>query len=84
MSLDISDLDLNDTNTGPFQEVMESTKVFLAKSRKERKAFSMWQKDQLSRMRSGKIRAKPLTKGQRKYLQCIPKNTIADYLADRK
>jgi hypothetical protein len=25
-----------------------------------------------------------LTAGQRKYLQCIPKDTILDYLRDRK
>jgi hypothetical protein len=35
-------------------------------------------------MGSGKIQVKPLTAGPRKYLQCIPKDTISDYLADRK
>jgi hypothetical protein len=43
---DISDLDLNDTDKNPRSEVIESTRVFLAKSRKERKAFRNQKKDQ--------------------------------------
>jgi len=82
--LDISDLDLNDSDNHPRSKVIDQTKVFLSKSRKERKAFNKQKKDQLSRTQSGKVRAKPLTAGQKKYLQCIPKDTISDYLADRK
>jgi len=81
-NFDISDLDLNNTNKDPRPVV--PTKVFLAKSRKERKAFSKQKKDQLSRTSSGKIPSKPLTTGQRKYLQCISKDTISEYLKDRK
>jgi hypothetical protein len=80
----ICDLNLNDTNNNPRLEVIESTKFFLAKSRKERKALNKQRKDQLSRTRSGKIREKPLTAGQRKYLQGIPKEIISEYLIDRK
>jgi uncharacterized sporulation protein YeaH/YhbH (DUF444 family) len=81
---DIRYLDLNHTNNNPRLEVIESTKFFLAKSRKERKAFNKQMKDQLSRTRSGKIREEPLTAGQRKYLQGIPKEIISDYQIDRK
>jgi hypothetical protein len=84
-NLDISDLDLNATDQGPCSEIIASTKDFFAKSRMERKAFTKQKKvDQLSRTRSGKILAKPLSQGQKKYLQCIPKDTITEYLANRK
>jgi len=81
-NFDISDLDLNGTNNDPRPVV--PIKVFRAKSRKERKAFNKQKKDQLSQTSSGKIPAKPLTTGQRIYLQCIPQDTIAEYLKDRK
>jgi hypothetical protein len=43
---DICDLDLNATDKNPRSEVIESSEVFLAKSRKERKAFRKQMKDQ--------------------------------------
>jgi hypothetical protein len=82
-NLDIRDLDLNATDKDLNKKVIESTKVFLAQSRKQKQAFK-WKTDQLSRTRCGKIQVKPLTAGQRKYIQCIPKDTISDYLVDRK
>jgi hypothetical protein len=84
INLDIRNLDLNDTNKDSQSQVIESTKAFLAKSQKERKALNKQKRDRLSRMCSGKIRAKPQTAGQRKYLHCIPKDTIEDYLENRK
>jgi hypothetical protein len=85
VNLDISDLDLNATNQDPRLEVIDSTRAFLAKSRKERKLFNKQKKiDRLSRTRSGKVLKHPLTQGQRKYLQCIPKDTIQEYLEDTK
>jgi hypothetical protein len=62
-NLDICDLDLNDTIKEPRPEVIEPIKSFLARSRKERKAFNKQKKDQLSQTRSGKIRAQPVTAG---------------------
>ena len=65
--------------------VLKEAEQFLSISRKDRKAFSKKKaKDQLSRMRSGKIIAKPLRIKQRKYLQSIPKDTIVEYVAKRK
>jgi hypothetical protein len=83
-NLDISDLDLNDIPREPRLGVVESTVEFLKESRKERKAFLRRQRTvQLPRTRSGKI-VKPVTPGQRKYLQCIPKESIKEYLENRK
>jgi len=64
---------------------LKGAEQFLPISRKDRKAFSEKKaKDQLSRTRSGKIIAKPLSNMQRKYLQWIPKDTIVEYVANRK
>jgi hypothetical protein len=83
-NLDISDLDLNASEPGPRPDTLASTERFLQGSQKERKAFSQRKKaEQLSRTRSGKVIAKPLTQGQRRYLQGIPKNTIRDYLDNK-
>jgi len=65
--------------------VLKEEGEFLRKSRKQRKAFIKQKaKDQLSRTRSGKIIAKPLSTKQRQYLQSIPRDTIVEYIADRK
>jgi hypothetical protein len=83
-NLDISDLDLNDIPRVPRLGVVESTEEFLKESRKEWKAFLRRQRTvQLPRTRSGKI-VKPVTPGERKYLQCIPKESIKEYLENRK
>jgi hypothetical protein len=82
---DISDPDLSASRPRTPSGVIDSSNQFLAKSRKERTAFFKQKRiDQLSCTRSGKVLKQPLSKGQRKYLQCIPKDTIAEYLADRK
>jgi phosphate starvation-inducible protein PhoH len=78
-SLDISDLSLDAIRRDSSLEVINSTREFIKKSRKDRKAFNKQQRvDKLSRTRSGKI-VKPITPGQRKYLQCIPKDSIREY-----
>jgi hypothetical protein len=83
-NVDISDLDLNATKHSQCSEVIESTKTFLKKSSKERRDFNKQKKlDQLSKRRSGRVLTKRLSQGQRKYLQCIPKDTIREYLEDR-
>jgi len=65
--------------------VLKEAGQFLSLSRKDRKAFNKKKaKDQLSRTRSGKILARPLNDKQRKYLQSIPKDTIVEYVANRK
>jgi len=68
--------------------VVKETKQFLNQSKAERKKFNKQKlKDQLSRIRSGKVIAKPakaLNNKQWKYLQSIPKDTIAEYVANRK
>jgi hypothetical protein len=82
---DISYLDLNVSRPRTPSGVVDSAKQFLLKSKKERKAFNRQKKiDQLSRTRSGKVLMHPLTTGQIKYLQCIPKDTISDYLENRR
>jgi hypothetical protein len=84
-NVDISDFDLNPTGRGQHSEVVESTKQFLMKSRKEMKAFNkQMQLGQLLRTRSGRVLTKPLSQGQRKYLQCIPKDTIGEYVENKK
>jgi hypothetical protein len=71
-NLDISNLDLGVPEIPP-PDIVVSTESFLVKSRKKRKAFNKnKERDQLSRTRSGKVPTKPLTQGQRIYLQCIP------------
>jgi len=69
-------------------QVVKETKQFLNQSKKERKKFNKQKlKDQLSRTRSGKVFARPakaLNNKQWKYLQSIPKDTIAEYVANRK
>jgi len=65
--------------------VLKKAEQFLSISKRDRKAFSKKKaKDQLSRTRSGKIIAKPLSNKQRNYLQSIPKDTIVEYIANRK
>jgi hypothetical protein len=82
---DISDPDLGCPERCPPLGIINSTKAFVQKSRNERKAITKQKKiDQLSRTRLGKVIVKPLSQGQRKYLQCIPKDTIEDYLENRK
>jgi len=74
------DLVLNQSSPG-----IEKAELFLRMLRKERKAFNKKKKNnQLSRTRSGNVIVKPLCPGQRSYLQCIPKDTIRDYLDNRK
>jgi len=79
---DISDLDLDSSEPDWHLWVIKNTKQFFRKSRKEQKKYKK-QADLLSWTRSGKVIAKPLTQGQYKYLQCLPKDTIAAYLKDR-
>jgi len=92
---DINDLDLNESEQVLIPEaelevdrqdqVVKETKQFLNQSRKERRKINKQRaKDQLSQLRSGKVLKHHLTQGQRKYLQCIPKDTIADYLENWK
>jgi hypothetical protein len=79
----ITDLDLNGLEEARYSHVVKNTKQYIKKSQKERKVFRK-QADSLSQTRSGKVIFKPLTAGQRKYLQCLSKDTIAAYLTDRK
>jgi len=79
---DVSELELDNSEPLP---ILEKAEQFLRTSRKERKAFKQRKKaDILSRTRSGKILTKPLSNKQRNYLQGISKETIAEYLANRK
>jgi hypothetical protein len=85
MNQDISDLDLNESRPGTPSAVVDSAKHFLLKSKMERKAFNKPKRvEQLSRERSGKVLKQPSTTGQFRYLQCIRKDTISEYLKNRK
>jgi len=79
---DVSELELDNSEPLP---ILEKAEQFLGTSRKERKAFKQRKKaDILSRTRFGKILTKALSNKQRNYLQGISKETIAEYLANRK
>jgi len=83
--LDLSGEQLSESEPSQLRLVIEKAEQFLQVSRKERKTFNKQkEKDRLSRMRSGKVIAKPLSNKQRNYLQSIPKDTISAYLVDRK
>jgi hypothetical protein len=81
---DISDLEFDTSEQNLRPGIIQTTEQFLQKSKKERKAFNKQkQVDQSSRIKSGKI-VKPLSKGQQKYIQSIPNDTIEGYLNNRK
>jgi len=63
--------------------IIQSARRFVNKSRKERQAYKQ-KPHVLSRTRSGKVPAKPLTKKQRNRLRAIPKDTLSIYLAGQK
>jgi len=83
LSSDISDLDLDRPRADSHSEVIQATEQFIWKSQKERKAVKNCV-DPLSWMRSGTVIVKPLSTGQKRYLQCIPKDTIDAFLEYRK
>jgi hypothetical protein len=65
------------------EETAKETEKFIALSRKERKEFIKQKQSNLLINRSGRS-IKPITKKQRNYLQSISKDTIAEYLKNRK
>jgi len=69
--------------SGKALRIIEQTQKLIADSRKEGNALKK-KPDLLSRTRSGKVLAKPLSKKQKNYLQSIPKDTISAYLIERK
>jgi len=79
--------DLEDNNSRPESDraisIIQRTNRFIGQSKKERQALKQ-KPCVLSRTRSGKVPARPLTKKQRNRLQAIPKDTISAYLAGRK
>jgi hypothetical protein len=76
----ISSLDIKDSRQ---ENIAKETEKFISLSRKERKAVTKQNSNNLSRTRSGKV-TKPITKKQRNYLQSISKDTIIEYLKNRK
>jgi len=83
VTLDVGDLDLNNSQAQYPSQLVEETEQCIQKSRKERKAFNERQ-EVLSRTRSGRMLAKLLSNKQRNYLQTIPKDMISKYLINRK
>jgi len=82
---EISDSDFVDKESSLGLGVVVTTKKFRQQSQKDRKAFNKQKSvDQLSRTRSGRVLAKPLTNKQRNHLQSISKDTISEYLKNRK
>jgi streptogramin lyase len=65
------------------KEIAPETEKFTVPSRKQRKEFNQQIRSNLLNKRSGRI-AKPITKKQKNYLQNISKDTIAEYLENRK
>jgi hypothetical protein len=85
LNLHVSDLDLNASESRSSSGVIDSVNTFRNQSRKERETSNKKIRiDQLSRTKSGKVFKRPLTTGQYKYLQSIPKDTIGEYLKKRK
>jgi len=87
--IDNKDSDDNEVDNSELESyratsIIQSAKKFVSKSRKERQAFKKQKPCGLSRTRSGKIPAKPLTKKQRNQLQAIPKDTLSTYLVGRQ
>jgi hypothetical protein len=60
----------------------ERTKLGISSTKKQRKEFNR-QKSLSSQIKSGKV-TKPITKKRRNYLQSIPKDSISEYLLNRK
>jgi hypothetical protein len=79
----ISNPNLGSSDSARRLHIVTGTIQFIKKSRKDRKALRN-QVYPLSRTRSGKFLIKPLLKGQCRYLQCIPKDMISQYLEERK
>jgi len=63
--------------------IIQNTKRFLGRSRKERAALKQ-KACVLSRTRSGKVPVKSLTKKQRNRLQAIPKEILSAYITGRE
>jgi hypothetical protein len=76
----LSSLDIEGSRQG---NIVKETEEFISLSRKERKAVTKQNSNNLSRTRSGKV-IKPTTKKQWKDLQSISKDTITEYLKSRK
>jgi hypothetical protein len=79
----ISNLNLGSSDSDRQLHIVTGTIQFIKKSPKDRKALRN-QVYPLSRTRSGKIIIKSLLQGQCRYLQCIPKDMISQYLEERK
>jgi hypothetical protein len=77
---DTSDLDIGGSR---HENILKESEEFISLSRKERKAATKLKHGKLSQIRPGKI-TKPVTKKQRNYLQSIPKDTLNEYLKNRK
>jgi hypothetical protein len=77
---DIISLDIEDSRR---ENLAKGTEKFIPLSRKESKADTKQYSNNLSRTRSGKV-TKPITKKHRKYLESILKDTITEYLKNRK
>jgi len=73
----------SDCGSGRASRIIEETKRFLNKSRKETNTLPR-KPEVLSRTRSGQLPAKALSKKQISRLQAIPKDTISAYLKLRE
>jgi len=83
MIQDISDLELDSSESSRSSCLIEKTKQFIKNFQKERKAIRK-PVSPLTRTRSGKVPEKPLTEKQRSRFQAIPREVIVQYLEDRK
>jgi hypothetical protein len=80
---EISEIVSSDWELSRLPQVKKETEQFLRISWKERKAFhKQKQADQVSKMGSGKVIAKPLSNKRKNFLQSIPTHTLANYLKE--
>jgi len=85
MSPEVSDKDLTSSKSSIPSGVVNSGNLFPHKSRKDKRQDIKQQKIQpLPRTGSGKVSKQPLTPQQRKYLWRIPKDTIKEYLENKR
>jgi hypothetical protein len=79
----ISDLQLCDALIDQSPQMIKQAELIIQKSRKNWVRLTSLNYP-LSRTRSGKLLAKPLSKKQRNYLHSTPKPTISHYLENRE
>jgi len=78
-----ADKGISDLQSDRAERIIKETKEFLGNSKKQRKEFGK-ETDPLTRMRSGKVPIKPLTKKQQNRLRAILRDSLGALLREQK